>query len=207
MTGLGTVGVIGRFKPLHTGGALMLETLCQQAQEVKIGIGSSNKHNVRNPFTPEETKDMIESILHPRYTNYNYLFIPDFGQVEDFHDGQEWRRYMLQAYGQLSHFVSGNQYVHDLLQGDYPIIHPASLIPLAKHLRVRGSEVRLKIVQYDDTWKTLVPDPVAEYLEKNGLVERFKNEFGLETLAHGIDSVNYKRQETTEEEHFHAREK
>lgn len=59
MKTLGAVGFIGRFKPLHNGAALALETLCEQADKVKIGIGSVNKYNLRNPFTAEESQEMI----------------------------------------------------------------------------------------------------------------------------------------------------
>lgn len=50
------LGAIGRFKPLHLGAAAMLEALCENAEEVVIGIGSSNKYNLRNPFTAEESR-------------------------------------------------------------------------------------------------------------------------------------------------------
>ena len=36
---------------------------------------------------------------------------------------------------------------------------------------------------YGEEWKNLVPPAVAAYLQDRGLVERFRREFGLATLA------------------------
>ena len=44
---LGTIGLIGRFKPLHLGASVLLESACEKAEKVIIGIGSSNKYNIR----------------------------------------------------------------------------------------------------------------------------------------------------------------
>ena len=67
---LGRVGFIGRFKPLHWGGARALDALCSQATHVMIGIGSANKHNARNPFSAEETQEMLDAYLRPRHSRH-----------------------------------------------------------------------------------------------------------------------------------------
>lgn len=204
---LTTVGLIGRFKPLHNGAALMLDTVCDQAEEVKIGIGSSNKYNLRNPFTAEETEGMIRAYLSPRHDNFEIIHVPDFAHVPEYADGQQWRKHVMDHFGALDAFVSGNDYVQNLLKEDYTIIHPADLIAAEKYLRMRATEVRLEMARLG-TWKDLIPKEVAAYLTENNLVERFCSEFGVQALAQvaGEDQT-YKRTETEEEERRHTLEK
>lgn len=202
---LGRVGVVGRFRPLHNGSALMLETLCAQADEVIIGIGSSNKYNLRNPFTVKETIEMINLYLEPRFSNYSFLEVPDFAHIPEYADGKKWTKYVLEHYGKLNHFVNGNDYVRQLLQPHYNLIHPATLIPPEKHIWVKGAMVRMEMAK-GGNWKALVPEAVGDYLEKNGLVERFRKEFGLQTLASLASGVNYRAHEEAGKEKEHTME-
>ncbi len=202
MKELGRVGFVGRFKPLHNSGALALETLCEQADLVKIGLGSCNKYNLRNPFTVEESQAMIEAILSPKFSNYELIHVPDFAHIPGYRNGQKWKEFMLKHYSELDYFATGNAYVRDLLASHYNIIHPASRIPREKWIRLRGTEVRVEMAQ-GEKWKELVPYPVVEYLERTGLIERFRREFGKETLAQLAD---YRRVETPQEECLHTQE-
>ncbi len=202
-----TVGLIGRFKPLHNGAALMLDAVCDQAEEVKIGIGSSNKYNLRNPFTVEETEGMIRAYLSPRHGNFKIIHVPDFAHVPDYADGQQWRRYVKDHFGTLDAFVSGNDYVRNLLREDYTIINPANLIAAEKYLRMRATEVRLEMAR-SGSWRNLIPQEVAAYLTENNLVERFYKEFGTQALAQvAAEDQTYKKIETEEEERKHTLEK
>ena len=202
---LGQVGVIGRFRPLHNGGALMLEAICNNATQVKIGIGSSNKYNLRNPFTPQETKDMIHAYLTPHNSNYTLIEIPDFAHLPEYKDGKQWKEYLVETFGPLNHFITGNPYVKELLQDTYDIIHPATLIPKEKKLWLKGSIVRMEMARHG-SWQDLVPPEVAQYLATNHLDERFRREFGLATLSQLADSVDYTQRETTAQEYQHTTE-
>ncbi len=86
------VGMICRFKPLHKGGALMLEAACQSAEYVLIGIGSENKYDWRNPFTAQESKEMVDVYLSRRFSNYAVFFMQDSGHIPEYSDGQKWRK-------------------------------------------------------------------------------------------------------------------
>lgn len=180
------LGFIGRFKPLHNGGYVLLEEACKQAEQVLIGIGSSNKYNVRNPFTPKESEGMIRAALSPNYSNFDILYVPDFAHIPGNENGQRWREYVREKFGTLDYFVSGNDFVRELLAEDYQLLHPYEIVPEEKKVKIRGTEVRIKIAQYGD-WKRLVPREVASYFEERGIIERFRNEFGLTTLAFLFD--------------------
>ena len=200
----GRVGTIARFKPLHMGAQLMLETICSQAGEVIIGIGSSNKYDVRNPFTAEETEEMIRRALSG-YDNYSVVHVPDFAHLgPEYQDGQAWRKNVLRLFGELNYFIVENGYVKKLLEEDYKIARPSSLIPKESQIMVSGTMVRVEMAKNGD-WKSLVSKEVADYLTEPGkagsyenLVDRFRKEFGLETLASMATEGIYARDAETE---------
>jgi nicotinamide-nucleotide adenylyltransferase len=181
------LGIIGRFKPLHLGASALLETLCSQSEQVIIGIGSSNKYNLRNPFTAKESTQMINKVLAPNYSNYNVIHVPDFAHDPRYCDGQMWRSYVNQHFTDLDGFITGNPYVEKLLRDDYSMLDSFSFINnstvnFPENLKnIRSTLVRLKIATNDD-WESLVRGEVADYLKGNNLISRFKKEFGLETI-------------------------
>jgi cytidyltransferase-like protein len=201
----GRIGVIGRFKPLHLGGAAMLEAVCENAEHAIIGIGSAGpdyKYNMRNPFTPLETREMLDAHLSQRHSNYEIIEIPDFAHIPQYSDGSKWKEQMTQAYGKLDCFVTANPFVSSLLRDTYEIIAPGTLIPPEKWTRLRATEVRMRMAQ-GTLWEDLVPTQVASYIKEHGLDNRFRREFGLETIASCAD---YTRIETVDEEREHAQE-
>jgi nicotinamide mononucleotide adenylyltransferase len=200
-----TLGVIGRFKPLHNGAATMLEALCQSSEHVKIGIGSSNKYNLRNPFTAHESQHMIDVFLSENNSNYSFLFIPDFGHMTQYRDGKRWAEEIFSQYGNLDAFVSSNPYVQNLLSPHYNILHPSELIPKEKWLRMRATTVRIEMARGGDNWKLYMPKAVSVYIESNNLLKRFRQEYGLETLS--LASQEYSLSEGSEHEKMHAQER
>jgi len=198
--GLGRIGLIGRFKPLHLGGYQMLEAACDQAQHVVIGVGSCNKYNTRNPFTAQESEAMINEALLPEHGNYSVIFIPDFGHLPEYRDGSRWRGHVLEQFGDLDGFVSGNDYSRELLKKDYELIYPWDIIPREKWVRVNSTDVRIEMARAGD-WQSLVPEPVADYIERNGIVDRFVKEFGLQTLGLLADNSYLRNGRDAEQQH------
>jgi ADP-ribose pyrophosphatase YjhB (NUDIX family)/nicotinamide mononucleotide adenylyltransferase len=197
------LGVVGRWKPFHKGGNALLETLCDKAEHVVIGIGSTNRYNARNPFTAEDSGDMIECSLGEKYSNFSFRFIPDYGQNPEHEDGNEWTEEITKQFGCLDAFVSGNDYVNSLLKPHYRIINPAELIPKEKQKNIRATEIRLKMAKGDDSWKTLVSEPVSRYITEKKLDQRFRKDFALETLALLNGKANISGHESLEEEKNH----
>lgn len=55
---------IGRFSPFHNGHKAVIDAALEQAKEVVVVVGSSfAARNIRNPFTFEERKAMIEAVF------------------------------------------------------------------------------------------------------------------------------------------------
>ena len=204
-TNLGKAGFIGRFKPLHNGGYVMLNSLCEKADEVIIGIGSSNKYNLRNPFTAEESEAMINCVLANKFSNYSIIHIPDFAHLKEYNNGQKWKNYIVEKFKGLDYFISSNEYVRTLLEDSFSLLYPFDIIPKEKYLKLRATEVRVEMAKFGN-WKNLVPESVASYLEKNKLVDRFRREFGLKTIANLTYKANYKEDENKHTEKMHAQE-
>lgn len=169
------IGMVARWRPVHLGHVPVLQGLCAKADHAFIGIGSANRYNARNPFTLSETIDMIRLVLEDRD---NYTLIP----VDDLDDGPRWRLMILDIFEPLDAFVTANPYVANLMSGDYDVLHPIALVPDEARVRVDGTMVRRAMARGDD-WRALVPDEVASYIRMHQLDDRFRREFGLETLA------------------------
>ena len=175
----GRIGMVARWRPVHLGHAPVLRALCRRADQALIGIGSSNRYNVRNPFTLDETSDMIRLVLTDLE---NYTLIP----VPDLDNGPRWRAMIVDTFGPLDRLITANPYVRSLLSEDYVIMRPVELISEEERIPIDGSMVRREMAR-GDGWCELVPEGVAEYITTRKLDERFRREFGLETLA--LDTI------------------
>ncbi len=180
---LGIIGTVGRFKPLHNGHATVLEAMCERADHVYIGIGSTNRYNLRNPFTKEETQAMIHLVLQKKFSNYSFVDVPDLD------NGPRWREQALIIYGKLNHFITTNNYVETLLKEDYDIIHTFTLLPSEKKIFLEATMVRIAMAK-GENWEKFVPDSIADYIKENKLDERFCKEFGLATLKYAAFEYN-----------------
>ncbi len=167
--------MVARWKPVHLGHAAVLRALVRSAETVLVGIGSSNRYDVRNPFTAEESEEMVRAAL-PSTDTLRFLRIPDLD------DGPRWRLMVAELMGPLDLFVTANSYVRDLMTDLYSVVHPAWLVPPEERIRLDATMVR-KAMARGDGWRTLVPTDVARYLDDHGLPERFRREFGPQTLA------------------------
>jgi len=173
------IGMVARWKPVHLGHAAVLNALCASAVHVRIGIGSANRYNVRNPFSVEETRTMIDLVLNGR-TNYDII------AVDDLDDGPRWREQVQALFGPLDVFVSDNPYVTTLMSAVYDVIRPVLLVPPEQRMRLDGTTVRQAMAR-GEGWQSLVPPPVASYIQTRRLDQRFRREFGLATLGLAVD--------------------
>ncbi|MEW5828575.1 MAG: hypothetical protein AB1846_06755 [Chloroflexota bacterium] len=169
------IGMIARWRPPHRGHAAVLRALCSRAGETLIGIGSSNRYNARNPFTLDETTDMLRLLLDG-YSNSRLIPVPDLD------DGPRWRLLIMDLFGPLDLFVTDNPYVASLLADDYRIVRPVGLVPPEARLPVDGTLVRREMAR-GEGWRGLVPDFIETYITGKQLDLRFRREFGLQTLA------------------------
>ena len=170
---------IMRAKPPHKNHIAMLEALCQKSQYLTVNIGSANKLDSKNPFYPEETGDMIRLGLKD-YDNFNIIPIPDFD------DDDEWGDYLFDKNRDFTEFICNNGWVTGILEErqyingkkQFDIISPDHILPekdmiYESGIYISATVVRRAIVN-DDNWERFLLPPIADYIKKNGLVERVK---------------------------------
>jgi nicotinamide-nucleotide adenylyltransferase len=179
LAGLERIGTVARWKPVHLGHAPVLRALCDRARHALIGVGSSNRYNLRNPFTAKETAEMIRAVLAGR-TNFDIVPVPDLD------DGPRWRDLVSGLFGDLDLFFTDNPYVTRLLSGTYRVIRPVGLVPDAERIPMEGTSVRMEMAR-GDRWRNMVPPEVRNYVLERGLDVRFRREFGLQTLSTAAD--------------------
>ncbi len=171
--------MIARWKPVHLGHSVVLRALCESAQHVIVGIGSSNRYNLRNPFTVDETKAMLAIALRD-YDNYEIVEVPDLD------DGPRWRVMVRDMFGELDAFISDNDYVSGLLQEFYAVIKPVTLVAEEDKVPLNATMVRFAMAA-GEPWHTMVAPEIADYLIENNLDRRFRREFGMETLKAALN--------------------
>lgn len=169
------IGMVARWRPVHLGHTPVLRALCQHAENALIGIGSSNTYDYRNPFTLEETEDMLRLAL-VGYDNFTLIAVPDL------FDGPRWRDLVQELLGKLDVYVTDNPYVTELMSGIYNVIKPVELVPDEEKVPLNGTMVRGAMARGED-WQSMVAPKIAAYIKDQGLDQRFRDEFGLETLA------------------------
>jgi nicotinamide-nucleotide adenylyltransferase len=167
--------MIARWQPVHKGHVPILHALCAQSTHALIGIGSSNKHNLRNPFTLEERTAMLHLVL-TRWDNYTLIPVPDLD------DGPRWRDLVKGLFTSLDLFVTDNPYVFSLLEDEYKLMRPIELIHEKEKIPINGRAVRQAMAS-NHSWEEFVPTEIADYITSNQLDIRFRQEFGLQTLA------------------------
>ena len=163
-------GTIGRFKPLHNGHVEFLTSLCQNSEQVIIGLGSPNKYDEKNPFTAKESKEMIDAALRKQFNNYPFAEILDCG------DNDEWKQTVKKQFFKLDAFVTENTWVKSILEPDYKVVHPKDIMPKGKFLRLHATDIRNAIAK-KQPWQHLVPIEVAKFIQERRLDDRFRKEF------------------------------
>lgn len=170
---VGRVAMIARWKPLHRGQVAVLDGLRARAGRLAIGIGSSNRLDLRNPFSAAETRAMLRLHLPEEVP---LLDVPDLG------DGPRWAAMVREMLGELDLFVTANPYVWSLLRDTWPLCHPVHLVAPDRRVPIDGTMVRVAMAR-GEGWRELVTPEVAAFLDAHGLVDRFRRDFGAATLA------------------------
>ena len=167
-------GFVARFRPPHLGHAAILSALAREAATVVVGIGSANRHDLDNPFSGEETVELLRPLLPEG--RFEHHLLPDL------YDGPKWAAMVRERFGDLDLFVTANPYVRSLVEGFWTVEHPLAMLEPAERVAVDGKAVRRAMARGEE-WARLVPPEVARELRARGIVRRFREEFGLETLA------------------------
>lgn len=124
-------------------------------------------------------------LLLPLESFDNYELIP----IPDIEDDAVWCREIKKKIGEPDVFFTANPYVFALLNEDFYIAHPASVIPDSRKTPVSATLVR-KALARGEGWEAFLPASISRYILENRLDVRFRQNFGLQTLMMETVVVN-----------------
>ena len=157
--------ILGRFQPFHFGHLKLIKEMIKGGIEPLICIGSAqHSHTDENPFTAEERKEMIETIMKNMNCKYNIFEIPDINNYDLY-------------VSHLEKFVpvfdcvySGNPLVQRLFgNAGYEIVK----LEMINRVVWEGSAIRLAMKEGGD-WESAVPNHIVEIIRRIDGTERLK---------------------------------
>lgn len=105
---------IGRFQPFHNGHKAVIEAALEQAKEVVVVVGSSfAARNIRNPFTFEERKAMIEACYPQETYMARVLALRSMLEEGSLQGDPDHRKAQLEKMHQRIHIVPVSDYPYD----------------------------------------------------------------------------------------------
>jgi len=159
---------IGRFQPLHNGHVTVIDTLCKQADEIIIGIGSAQKsHTQADPFTAGERVLMITRTLAASAIKQMWYVIP----IEDLQRNALWVSHIRAMTPPFDQVYSSNPLVTRLfLEAGMDIHSPI----MHERDSLSGTEIRRRICT-NDSWEDLVPPEVVQVIKEIDGVSRLQD--------------------------------
>ena len=146
---------IGRFQPFHKGHLYSLKKCFELADQVIVGIGSSQESGTENnPWDFEMRKAMIES-LDLQGDSLKVVALPDYP------DDEVWLKEVKERVGNFNVVVSNNEWVLSIMQkAGYKTVETG----LFNREELEGVKIRVLMRAGDMNWKLRVPKEVAELI-------------------------------------------
>jgi nicotinamide-nucleotide adenylyltransferase len=160
---------VGRFQPFHLGHLEAIQYVLKEIDEVVIAIGSAQySHNANNPFTAGERLVMIRDALKEAGVDYSLVWVVP---VPDVHLHMLWVA-ALEGYTPHFNVVYSNEPLTRRLfmEAGYKVKH----IRFFDRKDYNSTLVREKMLK-DDSWTTLVPKSVAEFITEIDGVNRMRD--------------------------------
>jgi len=159
--------LIGRFQPFHLGHLDAVLFGLSRAENLFIGIGSSNKSNERrNPFTAKERTEMIISSIESSMIDRLKIF-----DIPDVDNHEKWTFEIDQIVPKYDVVFTNDEFTKTLFEKRKIDVIP---VVLKDREKFSGTNVR-QLITDDENWQDLVPRGTRNVLEKIGAKERLKN--------------------------------
>jgi len=167
---MGTRGLyVGRFQPFHLGHLDAIKTVLKSVGELVIVIGSAQySHNTNNPFTAGERLVMIRHALQDAGVDHSRFWVVP---VPDVHLHMLWVS-ALEGYTPRFDVVFSNEPLTRRLfmEAGYKVKN----IRFFERKIYSSTLIREKMVK-DESWTTLVPKAVAEFIGEIDGVNRLRD--------------------------------
>jgi nicotinamide-nucleotide adenylyltransferase len=159
---------VGRFQPFHLGHLDAIKNVLEEVEEIVIVIGSAQySHNVHDPFTAGERLFMIRSALEEAEIDPARVWVVP---VPDVHLHMMWVS-AVEGYTPKFHIVYSNEPLTKRLfmEAGYKV----KVIPFFERQFYSSTVIREKM-RVDDSWRTLVPKSVADFIVEIDGVNRLR---------------------------------
>jgi nicotinamide-nucleotide adenylyltransferase len=160
---------VGRFQPFHLGHLEAIQRVLKEADEAVIVIGSAQySHNTNNPFTAGERLVMIRGALKEASVDYSRVWVVP---VPDVHLHMLWVS-ALEGYTPRFNVVYSNESLTRRLfmEAGYKV----KSIRFYERKDYNSTLVREKMLK-GDSWTSLVPKSVAEFITEIDGVNRLRD--------------------------------
>ena len=159
--------LIGRFQPFHLGHLDAVLFGLSRAENLTIGIGSSNKSNERkNPFSAEERTEMIISSIESSMIDRIKIF-----DIPDVDNHEKWTFEIDQIVPKYDVVFSNDEFTKTLF-GKRGI--DVITVTLKEREKFSGTNIR-QLITDNENWHDLVPKGTQSVLEKINANQRLKN--------------------------------
>ncbi|MBQ4597644.1 MAG: nicotinamide-nucleotide adenylyltransferase [Methanocorpusculum sp.] len=157
---------VGRFQPFHNGHKAVIDLLCDEVDELIIGIGSAQmSHDIRHPFTAGERVLMIQRVLAD--AKIPVYIIP----LEDIKRNALWVAHVVSMVPPFDVVYTSNPLVIRLFtEAGFRVESP----PMYQRQELSGTAIRQKMLEGGD-WKQYVPEAAGLVIESVGGVERIRD--------------------------------
>ena len=157
---------VGRFQPFHNGHKAVIDLLCNEVDELIIGIGSAQmSHDIRHPFTAGERVLMIQRVLAD--AKIPVYIIP----LEDIKRNALWVAHVVSMVPPFDVVYTSNPLVIRLFtEAGFRVESP----PMYQRQELSGTAIRQKMLEGDE-WKQYVPEAAALVIESVGGVSRIRD--------------------------------
>ena len=157
---------VGRFQPFHNGHKAVIDLLCNEVDELIIGIGSAQmSHDIRHPFTAGERVLMIQRVLAD--AKIPVYIIP----LEDIKRNALWAAHVVSMVPPFDVVYTSNPLVIRLFtEAGFRVESP----PMYQRQELSGTAIRQKMLEGDE-WKQYVPEAAGLVIESVGGVERIRD--------------------------------
>ena len=159
--------LIGRFQPFHLGHLNAVLFGLSRAENLFIGIGSSNKSSERkNPFSAEERTEMIISSIDSSMIDRIKIF-----DIPDVDNHEKWTFEIDQIVPKYDVVFTNDEFTKTLFEKLKIDVIP---VVLKDREKFEGTNIR-KLITDDENWQDLVPRGTRKVLDKINAKERLKN--------------------------------
>lgn len=159
---------VGRFQPLHDGHISIMESALDQVDELVVVIGSAERSfSSKDPFTAGERLQMIIDASREKGWENRLLPVP----VRDVNRFSIWVDHVISYIPPIDVVFTNNTLTRTLFEEKGFDVRST---PLVDRGVLSGVVIRQKMIDGED-WKTLVPEAVAEDIERIDGVSRLRS--------------------------------